>query len=366
MTPAVFVFGPSGCGKTLTVQQYFDQTPANIRHAYVHCGLVQHDPRLLYHRILSAAGPETPVPKSSSISQFLHELETRLKNNLVDDGDNQAFYIVLDHAHLLRQMDGGKLIPVLLRLSELIRAPVGVVLISHVAWELFREGTGVREPVLLHFSEYSAGQLREILLAHFDTVYDALVQGHHQSQNDTFVEQGVVKQCYDQFIGLILSAVNNVSIKMSDLKYLVHLLFPRYVEPVLQGRLEPGNTKRYVIGIIRVMINSRFRLFDGIQVYMRTLLNKIYLREISNIELDQQNQQPSAHEQEGSHPAVKKKTSRHLMELPYYAKFLVIASFLASYNPSKYDVRFFATRTGNRRGQGARLPAKGNKVDFIS
>ena len=30
------------------------------------------------------------------------------------------------------------------------------------------------------------------------------------------------------------------------------------------------------------------------------------------------------------------------MELPYYSKFLLIAAYLASYNPAKVDRRFFA------------------------
>ena len=33
------------------------------------------------------------------------------------------------------------------------------------------------------------------------------------------------------------------------------------------------------------------------------------------------------------------------MELPYYSKFLLIAAYLASYNPAKVDRRFFAKVT---------------------
>ena len=35
-------------------------------------------------------------------------------------------------------------------------------------------------------------------------------------------------------------------------------------------------------------------------------------------------------------------SSRANMELPYYSKFLLIAAYLASYNPVKVDRRFFA------------------------
>ena len=36
-------------------------------------------------------------------------------------------------------------------------------------------------------------------------------------------------------------------------------------------------------------------------------------------------------------------------ELPYYTKFLLIASYLASYNPPRYDLRFFSKSSENKR-----------------
>ena len=37
------------------------------------------------------------------------------------------------------------------------------------------------------------------------------------------------------------------------------------------------------------------------------------------------------------------------MELPYYSKFLLIASYIASYNPPKTDKRFFMKHHGKQR-----------------
>ena len=47
------------------------------------------------------------------------------------------------------------------------------------------------------------------------------------------------------------------------------------------------------------------------------------------------------HAKEGFVPLVGS-SFRANMELPYYSKFLLIAAYLASYNPAKVDRRFFA------------------------
>lgn len=46
-------------------------------------------------------------------------------------------------------------------------------------------------------------------------------------------------------------------------------------------------------------------------------------------------------ESDGELKPVKLKTQGQLIELPFYSKFLLIAAYLASYNPSQTDRRFF-------------------------
>ena len=41
--------------------------------------------------------------------------------------------------------------------------------------------------------------------------------------------------------------------------------------------------------------------------------------------------------------------NRITIELPFYSKFLLIAAFLASYNPAKSDKRFFVKHHGKQR-----------------
>jgi origin recognition complex subunit 5 len=42
------------------------------------------------------------------------------------------------------------------------------------------------------------------------------------------------------------------------------------------------------------------------------------------------------------------KSKRLNVELPFFSKFLLLAAFLASYNPAKTDKRFFMTQRAER------------------
>jgi len=52
-------------------------------------------------------------------------------------------------------------------------------------------------------------------------------------------------------------------------------------------------------------------------------------------------------------------------ELPYYTKFLLIASYLASYNPPRYDLRFFSKSSENKRRKSKKQEdVSGSKVSY--
>merc|ERR1712088_54170 len=50
--------------------------------------------------------------------------------------------------------------------------------------------------------------------------------------------------------------------------------------------------------------------------------------------------------------------NRITIELPFYSKFLLIAAFLASYNPAKSDKRFFQKHHGKQRKTSSSIRAK--------
>lgn len=47
-----------------------------------------------------------------------------------------------------------------------------------------------------------------------------------------------------------------------------------------------------------------------------------------------------------------------MLQLPRFTKFLLISGFLASYNPAKFDVRFFAKITEKKKVKGRKRSVK--------
>ena len=56
-------------------------------------------------------------------------------------------------------------------------------------------------------------------------------------------------------------------------------------------------------------------------------------------------------------PAITNQTRLNI-ELPFYSKFLLIAAFLASYNPAKSDKRFFVKHHGKQKKTLSSIKAK--------
>ena len=66
-------------------------------------------------------------------------------------------------------------------------------------------------------------------------------------------------------------------------------------------------------------------LWKHIEPYFRTVMSRIYLREMAFTDLD-----------------CISPPSSSLLELPFFSKYLLLASFLASYNPTRTDRHFFS------------------------
>lgn len=107
----------------------------------------------------------------------------------------------------------------------------------------------------------------------------------------------------------------------------------------------------------KVTRNEVGKLARHISFYLQDTMSKLYLRHVSSLEWQAA---PTTSE------LLQAKTDNHSfkdsrMELPYFTKFLLIASFLASYNPPRFDTRFFARneeRTKKKGGATRKMKAE--------
>ncbi|KAF8977145.1 Origin recognition complex subunit 5 [Entomortierella lignicola] len=253
-------------------------------------------------------------------------------------------YLVLDRAERLRDT-APTLIPVLMRLQELTGRNICVILITTIVWEKFRSKTGGYEPIILNFPQYSKDISFTIAILERD------------------IPDGQDKELYTRFVDLVYDVFQRNCKDLNEIRHLVALLFPLYIKPVKEGKIQK---------------HEGLKLHRHIQAYFVEAMDKLYLREISSMEWsdrtilasssrnqDTKHDRPSGYggatTDSGSFSSATS-SERALMnaveiqntfDLPYYTKFILIASFLASYNPPKLDMRYFA-KVSNQGGKMSR------------
>ena len=81
------------------------------------------------------------------------------------------------------------------------------------------------------------------------------------------------------------------------------------------------------------------KLWRHIQPYFHSLMSRVFLRELSSTQFETASSIQSASSSSSTPAPVGVARS---LELPYYSKYLLLAAYIASYNPAKTDKRFFS------------------------
>ncbi|XP_063011615.1 origin recognition complex subunit 5 isoform X2 [Melospiza melodia melodia] len=185
---------------------------------------------------------------------------------------------------------------------------VTVILLSEIVWELFRPNMGCFEPFTMYFPDYSIGHLQKILSQNHPPEYSA--------------------DFYAAYINILLGVFYMVCRDLKELRHLAALNFAKYCEPVVRGEANERDTRK---------------LWKNIEPHLKKAMQTVYLREISSSQWERL-------QHDGGEPGQLKGLSAHThVELPYYSKFLLIAAYLASYNPVRTDKRFFLKHHGKIR-----------------
>ncbi|CAL8242097.1 unnamed protein product [Merluccius merluccius] len=301
--PSIFLYGHRSTGKSHVVSTLLQEL--ELPHATVSC-VECVSAGLMFERVLLALfGPDTTslLPRSPSLSDFVRIYRQQCPQSPA----NQTRFIVIEKAELLRDMDAN-LLPVLLRLQELIEDNVTVILLSEIVWDQFRPNTGCFEPLLLHFPDYSKGDLQQILSQDIHPSYSA--------------------ELYSAFINILLGVFYSVCRDLRELRHLAALNFSKFCEPLKEGKVKESDTHK---------------LWRNIEPHLKKAMQTVYLREVSSVQWEELQME------EKESGAMKGLSAHAHVELPYYSKFLLIAAYLASYNPARTDRRFFLKHHGKIR-----------------
>jgi len=245
-------------------------------------------------------------------------------------GDKETRYLVLDRAERLRDM-ASTILPVLLRISEVSHRNICVILLSTIVYEKFRTKSGAYEPLVIRLPEYSKEDTLEILRRDFSA--DGM---DIQVKDKDSVHLG--DDFFRSFSEVIYSIFFQNCKDLNELRHLVALLFPLFINPIRDGRAKPHETAK---------------LFKLAQPYFAEATDKLYLREISSSEWAKRTSEmanaKTTMTTDASVVTAIRTNARGDFDLPYYTKFLLIASYLASYNPPRFDVRYFAKAGEEKR-----------------
>ncbi|XP_051814764.1 origin recognition complex subunit 5 [Acanthochromis polyacanthus] len=302
--PSIFIYGHRASGKSHVLHVLLKEL--ELHHAAVSC-VECVSVALLFERVLLSffgCDAASLLPRSPSLSDFVRIYRQQRSQSPA----KQTRYIVMEKAELLRDSDAN-LLPALLRLQELVGDNVTVILLSEIAWDKFRPNTGCFEPLLLHFPDYSKGELQQILS-----------QDRHPSYSAEF---------YSSYIHILLGVFYSACRDLRELRHLAALNFSKFCEPVEEGKVKETDTHK---------------LWRNIEPHLKKAMQTVYLREVSSLQWEQMQLM------EAKEAGALRGLSAHThVELPFYSKFLLIAAYLASYNPARTDKRFFLKHHGKIR-----------------
>lgn len=316
--PPLLICGGGSTGKTSIVKDVLETVGA--RYAYVNC-LENATPRQVLHAVLSqlkqnkrrkSTGYMADV-KCDRLADFLPALSATISAS-----SEETVFVVLDDAEKLRKPRGCNmpdtefLLPTFLRLSELCRRKISVILISKLGWNSFHSSHMAEvEPILVFFPSYSQDEISQILC-------------QHPGVEDV--------KLYKSFLGQVLPSLTRMCGDLRDIGFLTGVLYQKYVEPIQEG-ICPASERR----VLWQFFAGTFRA--ATQAYQ------------AGDEIWSAIQHASEESQE---PCTRTKHHTSLeLELPFDSKILLLASFIASRNPASLDARMFENKRTTKRRRSA-------------
>ncbi|KAH8410201.1 hypothetical protein KR009_008118 [Drosophila setifemur] len=338
---AIYLFGHSGTGKTALTRAFLKECTnrQNVRTAHLNA-IECYTTKIMLEILLDSLELDKADPvKADNMLEFLEQLR---RWHGVPEAHSQGFLIAVDNAERLRDMDANVL-PVLLRLQQLTSLNLCVILLSQLPFEKFYNKTGLSEVISLHLAQYNKMETQRILGSDFVQVRSQLIKKLAKDNRQLGIfKEAMTEDFYNNYLNIFLSVFYKACRDVPELQLTARKCFSIYLEPVLDGTVEA---------------NDISRLWRHIAGPLRSALTQIYMRIEKPLE-----------DTEGS-ASIEDQSVRRLaqsLELPYYAKYLLIAAFLASHNAANQDKRLFVKHHGKQRKRMQTVNAKAKTSDKMS
>ncbi|KAH9965259.1 origin recognition complex subunit 5 C-terminus-domain-containing protein [Russula dissimulans] len=271
---------------------------------------------------------------NDSLDGFLHGLRALQGET---DGQKVAkavkMVLVVDHAERLKESLPELLVP-LTRLAELSRVDIQTIFISRSPWADVKPPLGAAiDP--FHLSVYPPSQqdTLRILTSRFPTDGDfaAAPHAHHPA----------LAQLYSQYANTLYSTCSPFTRDPHELAYVAAAQWPSFISPVLEA--QKGASEFHPIPE-----DVRLRL---LRVFLPSYTAALHVLLPRRMHAGAWSQMPDLNE---GHSVDERGVEAVARSLPALQKYILLASFLASSNPPRTDMRMFSrsreTKSRRRRG----------------
>ncbi|XP_037956800.1 origin recognition complex subunit 5 [Teleopsis dalmanni] len=338
----IYLWGHSGTGKTSIIKEFIRQSTRKKRLRTVHLNCVEcYTTKLLLGNIIETFIESTNnETKCDTVNDFVSLLRLICPKRS-NPGETPSFIIVLDNAERLRDMDAN-ILPTFLRLQQLTGLNLCVVFVSQLPFEKYYSKTGITDIQIVHCPQYNKGETLCILSSDFDVTRRVIraklkQQSVEELTKKFYIIDTITQDFFNNYLNILLSVFYKACRNLPELKITSRKCFAIYIEPVLDGSIDMKDASRLWRHVTSPLIKA---------------LSQVYMR------IDQTNSKIIDLEKETSVPEKSIRQLAQSLELPYYAKYLLIAAFLASHNSPKNDKRLFLKYHGKQRKRMQSVNAK--------
>ncbi|XP_047035208.1 origin recognition complex subunit 5 [Helicoverpa zea] len=347
---SIFISGSMATGKTLCVNSILQTL--NYKYVVIDC-IECYTPKIMFESILLGLESEETEVKCETLMDLTNSLNRLQETQIGYD----PVVIVFDRAERLRSMDHN-IMSTFLRLQELCNLNICTIFITHLVYENFYFKMGVREPIKLFFPNYNKEELFKIIFLHQKSFIRHLLVTYEV--DDEIKEELEKPELFANFLNAFLSVFYRPCRDLIELQHMACVNFIKYCEPIIRNEINASDLSK---------------LWRHISPILKTSLELLYLR-ISNSNPTKpspgkENSDSGSISNHNFENTLKEeltstKTFAQSFELPYYAKFLLIASYLASYNPPKEDKRLFMKHHGKQRKRLQQVRAKAKITEKLN
>ncbi|KAI7364161.1 hypothetical protein KC354_g5920 [Hortaea werneckii] len=313
-SPSTIVgYGPHATGKSSITTSYLEAR--KIQHAIVQCRECVTGRHLLERTVAAvheavqtehSQATDTYTGRCENISSLAVHLQQLLEKR-------EKFVLVLDGVD--KQRDAPPtLLPALARIGDMIPGLTVLLLLQHPP-PRFLHQTGI--PHIL-FSAYSRNQSLHILSQIPPDIFLEPPPDEMDYDDETHAEDK--RWLWPRFCAAVWdSLAQNAARDLIAFRQVCHKLWRPFVAPVIKGDFGTRDFSRLMV--------AQRKLFQDESILLDSILSS-----------PQHQQQPTT---------APTKPKSH--DLPYYAKWLLLAAYLSSFNPARMDALYFMKASDKRR-----------------